>query len=96
MYFNLTFFRKSSTRKSIRCKSAPNRVSSFFSVWNCYKFNYLLPIFTGKVASFFLRRRCHFAMNVFSSGSNCIEIKIQKMMKKPSFYAFDKNYVTFH
>ena len=30
MYFNLTFFRKSSTRKSIRCKSAPNRVSSFF------------------------------------------------------------------
>ena len=33
------------------------------------------------------------AMNVFSSVNNCIQIKIQKMMKKPSFYAFDKNFV---
>ena len=89
MYFNLTFF----LRKSSSCKSAPNRVSSFFSVWNCFKFNYL---FYGKSNLFFPRRRCHFAMNVFSSVNNCIQIKIQKMMKKPSFYAFDKNYVTFH
>ena len=93
------FLRKSSSSKSIRCKSAPNRISSLFSVWNllqnCFKFNYL-PIFTGKETSFFPHRRCHFVMSVFSSVSNCIEIKIQKMMKKPSFYAFDKNYVTFH
>ena len=90
MYFNLTFFllKRVAVAKVHQIGFRP-----FFPYGTASN---SITYFTGKVTSFFPRRRCHFAMSVFSSVNNCIEIKIQKMMKKPSFYAFDKNYVTFH
>ena len=90
MYFNLTFFRKSSTRKSIRCKSAPNRVSSFFSVWNCYKFNYLLPIFTGKVASFFLVVVAILLWTYFLLLATVLRLKFKKWWKNHHFMHLTK------